>query len=351
MYEQQFTAPLLDWYEHHGRKDLPWKHPVDAYRIWVSEIMLQQTQVQTVISYFNRFMERFPTVVELASAPEDDVLALWSGLGYYSRARNLHRSAILIAEAHQGRMPDTLDLLMALPGIGYSTAAAILSQAYNLPHAILDGNVKRVLSRFFLIDGDPSKAATLKCLQEKADACMSQTRCQDYTQAIMDLGALCCTLKQPKCASCPVQAGCQAYQSSLQLSYPQKKYKKPVPIQQQILVLMTDQSKRIYLEKRPPTGIWGGLWCFPAMDINQNPEAHIQDTYHLEARKAAPLLAFKHKFSHFHLDIQAIHIETEAVSGTLCELQGRWFSALELGTIGLAKPTQMILEKFLKQTL
>ncbi|MGL6030185.1 MAG: A/G-specific adenine glycosylase, partial [Legionella sp.] len=189
--EDQFSLPLLAWYDIHGRKDLPWQLPREPYPVWISEIMLQQTQVQTVIPYFNRFMARFPTVAALAEANEDDVLSLWSGLGYYSRARNIHRTAKLIHDNYTGCFPTDLPRLIELPGIGPSTAAAILSQAHNLPTAILDGNVKRVLARFFLVDGPTEQAAVKKKLWELADACMHQERCADYTQAIMDLGATC----------------------------------------------------------------------------------------------------------------------------------------------------------------
>lgn len=340
----QFSLPLLSWFDLHGRKDLPWQSPRDPYRVWISEIMLQQTQVQTVIAYFNRFIFRFPTVTCLALATEDEVLSLWSGLGYYSRARNLHSAAKIITQLHQGLFPQELQALIALPGIGPSTAAAILSQAFNLPTAILDGNVKRVLARFFLIKGWPEQAQVKKRFWDYANSCMPQQRCADYTQAIMDLGALCCTSKKPDCLNCPLQNHCQAFKSGEQLQYPTKKIKKPVPIQyQQFLVLCNDQDL-IYLEKRPPTGLWGGLWCLPSLDMDDCPLGYIQLKHALKGETPIPLIEFKHRFSHFHLEIKAVSIKTQAIRNQIGESNGKWFAKEELTTIGLAKPTSLILD-------
>lgn len=222
---EQFSKPLLLWFTLHGRKNLPWQHPRTPYRVWISEIMLQQTQVQTVIPYFERFMQRFPNISDLALAHEDDVLSLWSGLGYYSRARNLHQTAKIILQHHQGIFPNDYTLLNELPGIGPSTAAAILSQAFNKPAAILDGNVKRVLTRFFRIQGHPEQTQVKKTLWELADSCMPQENCADYTQAIMDLGATCCTTKNPHCPNCPLQKNCLAFKHQEQYLYPTKKLK------------------------------------------------------------------------------------------------------------------------------
>lgn len=226
---QLFSQLLLDWYDLHGRKDLPWQLPRSPYRVWVSEIMLQQTQVQTVIPYFNRFIEHFPDIFLLANAEEDEVLSLWSGLGYYSRARNLHNTAKIISDQYNGVFPEDLNILVQLPGIGPSTAAAILSQAFNKPAAILDGNVKRVLSRFFLIEGWPEQAQVKKKLWGLASSCMPNERCADYTQAIMDLGATCCTNKNPQCLRCPVKNHCLAFHNKKQHLYPTKKNKETAP--------------------------------------------------------------------------------------------------------------------------
>ncbi|TAL58513.1 MAG: A/G-specific adenine glycosylase [Legionella sp.] len=343
--QTQFSTPLLQWFDIHGRKDLPWQNPRTAYQVWISEIMLQQTQVQTVIAYFHRFMERFPTVFVLAQAQEDEVLSLWSGLGYYSRARNLHKTAKILVDDHGGEFPQDLGSLYALPGIGPSTAAAILSQAFNQPTAILDGNVKRVLARFFRIAGWPEQAQVKKKLWELAQSCMPNSRCADYTQAIMDLGALCCTSKKPNCVECPVKTHCQAYQHKEQLLYPSKKVKKPVPtLAQQFLVLSNAQGL-IYLEKRPPSGLWGGLWCLPSLEQDDCALGFIKLKYALLGDAIKPLLSFKHQFSHFHLLIDALHIKTQPLQDRVSEGLGKWFALDQLHTLGLAKPTSLILSK------
>ncbi|MEM1440588.1 MAG: A/G-specific adenine glycosylase, partial [Pseudomonadota bacterium] len=205
-----FAARVLDWFEHHGRKDLPWQHDRSRYRVWVSEVMLQQTQVATVIGYFERFMARFPDVVTLADAPTDDVLALWSGLGYYARARNLHAAAQQVRDRHGGAFPGDFDAVVALPGVGRSTAGAILSLADDARHAILDGNVKRVLARHETIEGWPGRTAVLKALWQAAEQFTPDTRVADYTQAMMDLGATLCTRRAPGCEACPVRTTCRA---------------------------------------------------------------------------------------------------------------------------------------------
>lgn len=341
---EQFSKPLLNWFAVHGRKNLPWQIPRTGYRVWVSEVMLQQTQVQTVISYFERFMQRFPNINDLANASEDEVLSLWSGLGYYSRARNLHHTAQIIAEKYQGVFPESLDLLIELPGIGPSTAAAILSQAYNQPTAILDGNVKRVLTRFFAINGYPEQAQIKKTLWELADACMPEEQCADYTQAIMDLGATCCTLKKPDCLNCPLHNNCLALKYQEQHLFPTKKIKKPVPVQQQQLLVLCNKEGRIYLERRPSAGLWGGLWCLPSLDEGNCPLEFIRQEYDLSGNEPTKLIAFKHRFSHFHLEINALKIKTKALGRSVAEVKGQWFAKEDLSSLGLARPTSKILE-------
>lgn len=340
---EQFSKPLLDWFAIHGRKNLPWQLPRSPYRVWVSEIMLQQTQVQTVIPYFERFMQRFPNVQDLAAASEDEVLSLWSGLGYYSRARNLHKTAKIITTDYQGNFPNDLSLVHELPGIGASTAAAILSQAFNQPTAILDGNVKRVLTRFFGIPGHPEQAQVKKKLWELAYACMPQEQCADYTQAIMDLGATCCTTKNFDCYRCPLNNHCHAFLQKEQHQYPTKKVRKPVPVQQQQLLVLCNNKNQIYLEKRPPTGLWGGLWCLPSLDEGNCPLDFIRQEYDLNGDKPQQLIEFKHRFSHFLLEINAIRIKTHALGTKLGENKGQWFSKEKLSSLGLAKPTSKIL--------
>ncbi|MCL5271790.1 MAG: A/G-specific adenine glycosylase [Gammaproteobacteria bacterium] len=343
--QQQFTCPLLAWYDINGRKDLPWQTPRHPYRVWVSEIMLQQTQVQTVIPYFNRFMERFPTVDKLAHANEDEVLSLWSGLGYYSRARNLHATAKIINESYLGLFPEQLQDLVNLPGIGPSTAAAIVSQAFNKPAAILDGNVKRVLARYFLIKGWPEQAQVKRTMWDFAQVCMPVQRCADYTQAIMDLGATCCTNKNPDCLNCPVRANCQAFIHEEQSQYPTKKIKKPTPVQQQQFLVLLDAHNRIYLEKRPPSGLWGGLWCLPSLEVDDCPLGYIQQRYALRGETPDHLISFKHRFSHFHLEINALSIKTHPMTNLLSESTGTWFPKEKLHSLGLAKPTSLILSQ------
>lgn len=348
MLQNLFTSPLLDWFDKFGRQNLPWQHPRSAYRVWISEIMLQQTQVKTVIPYFNRFIASFPDIQSLAQAPDDQVLALWSGLGYYSRARNIHKTAQIILEQYQGEFPQELDNLVALPGIGPSTAAAIASQAYNLPTAILDGNVKRVLCRYFLVDGWPEQSAIKKKLWDLAQQCMSATRCADYTQAIMDLGATCCTTRNPNCENCPLHTSCLAYLENTVMLYPHKKIKKKLPIKQQQFLLLFNQDNKIYLEKRPPSGIWGGLWCLPSIAIDDCAEQYINHTYTLNVLRTTNILNMRHTFSHFHLDIKALAIEISISENCLMENPGNWYAAKELNQLGLAKPIIDIINVFLE---
>ena len=343
---KHFGETLLHWFDIHGRKDLPWQSPRNAYRVWVSEIMLQQTQVKTAIPYFIRFLTSFPDVDALAKASEDEVLAHWSGLGYYSRARNLHKTAMIIKNDHQGEFPRELKTLIQCPGIGPSTAAAILSLAYDMSTAILDGNVKRVLSRYFLIGGDPQQRVTQQKLWQLANGCMPEKRCADYTQAIMDFGATCCTPKNPLCTNCPLKTSCLAHQTDVVSLYPEKKTKKPLPTKQEQFLLIHTSDDLIYLEKRPSNGLWGGLWCLPNIDIGASPTSYVQETYVLHTEEAQPLMSMKHSFSHFHLHIFALTLQTNTNINILSVAPGRWFKAHELSTLGLAKPVQIILNCF-----
>ncbi|KTD82886.1 A/G specific adenine glycosylase [Legionella waltersii] len=340
----QFTEPLLHWYDIYGRKDFPWQNPRHPYRVWISEIMLQQTQVQTVIPYFNRFMSRFPDIESLAIAQEDDVLSYWSGLGYYSRARNLHKTAKIITESYEGHFPTDKAKLMQLPGIGPSTAAAIISQAFNKPAAILDGNVKRVLCRFFLIAGWPESTAVKNELWAIAQSCMHQQRCADYTQAIMDLGATCCTSRNPTCLKCPINENCKAFKQNEQAQYPNKKPKKQKPCYSQQFLAILNPLNSIYLDKRPPTGLWGGLWCLPSIEADANPLQWLSH-FNLQSHEPQLITQFKHSFSHFDLEIKAILIKTELANNSTFESTGKWFTRDELSSVGLAKPTSLILSK------
>lgn len=323
-----FTTPLLSWYDLCGRKDLPWQHPYDPYRVWLSEIMLQQTQVKTVIPYFIRFTSCFPDVHTLSKAEEDVVLALWSGLGYYSRARNLHRTAKIISQSFDGNFPQDTTTLMTLPGIGASTAAAISALAFEQPSAILDGNVKRVLSRYFLVAGPVNQGTTEKKLLELANYCISAIRPRAYTQAIMDLGATCCTPKNPACIRCPVSEHCKAYHTQQTHLFPEKTSRNPIPSKTtQFLLLHTEDS--VYLEKRPDTGVWGGLWCLPTKE-------------ELLELNAALFMQFKHQFTHFQLHLEVFRRQLQ--SHEISSAKGAWFKKNELQTLGLPKPMTLILD-------
>ncbi|KTD18578.1 A/G-specific adenine glycosylase [Legionella lansingensis] len=344
--QEKFSLPLLSWFDHFGRKDLPWQNPRTPYRVWISEIMLQQTQVKTVIPYFNRFMDNFPEIWHLARAYEDDVLSLWSGLGYYSRARNLIKTAKIIYERYQGEFPRDLQLLISLPGIGPSTAAAITSQAFNLPTPILDGNVKRVLCRYFAVDGPPNLSSVQHHLWGLAKQCMPDKRCADYTQAIMDLGATCCTARKPDCAICPLQETCLAKLQNQVERYPNKKIKKSLPIKEQLFLLLYTAKDDIFLEKRPPVGLWGGLWCMPIIDPDTSAAAHIKELYNFDATQIQELMRIKHSFSHFHLQIAAIAILIAEPEDRISESSGKWIKISEIHRLGLAKPTMSIINYF-----
>ena len=297
-----FSRRLLCWWDEHGRQDLPWQHPRTPYRVWVSEIMLQQTQVSTVIPYFLRWMERFPDIKKLAEAPLDEVLAHWAGLGYYARARNLHRAAIACMAEHEGKLPVAADDLAQLPGIGRSTANAIVSQSTGRPAAVLDGNVRRVLARHAMVGGWTGSAAVQKTLWQEAETRLPAERGADYTQAIMDLGALLCTRSDPDCAHCPVRSDCQARLAARVAHYPAAKPKTKVRDRPVFMLILQDRQQRVLLEKRPPAGIWGGLWSLPEAeslaDLEQQSGLTLNDCVYLPARE--------HRLSHQRLLIQPV---------------------------------------------
>lgn len=340
----EFSTKILNWYHLYGRKQLPWQQEKTAYKVWLSEIMLQQTQVATVIPYFNRFTEAFPTVEDLARASIDEVLHLWTGLGYYARARNLHKSARIVMEQYQGQFPRDITELNALPGIGRSTAAAILSSVYQQPHAILDGNVKRVLARVYAIEGWPGKKSVENALWEAAEANTPQNQVDHYNQAMMDMGAMVCTRSKPKCTLCPVSTQCQAFNNGNPADYPGKKPKKEKPTKQTWFVILRHKEE-IWLEQRPASGIWGGLYCFP-----EQPTADITD-YLIrfgcsedETERARTLIAFKHTFSHYHLDITPVLIELDQVPSLIMEQNhGLWYNLSQPKELGLATPVKNLL--------
>lgn len=297
-----FARALLNWYAAHGRKDLPWQRDRDPYRIWVSEVMLQQTQVATVIPYYERFITRFPSIAALAAAAEDTVLQHWTGLGYYARARNLHRAARLVVSQHGGVFPRELAAVQALPGIGESTAGAILAFAFDAPHAILDGNVKRVLARHFAVAGAPQTPAVLRRLWALAREHTPIDHTARYNQAIMDLGAMICT-RAPQCQRCPVAESCGALAQNAVRDYPAPRARRALPIRQVRMLLVQDASGAVLLHRRTASGIWGGLWSFPECAPEIDPAAFASTTLGLNLSLEPSWPPLRHTFTHFHLDI------------------------------------------------
>ena len=339
-----FAEQLLTWFDQHGRRHLPWQKDRTGYRVWVSEIMLQQTQVITVIPYFERFMERFPTITDLAQADLDTVLSLWTGLGYYSRARNLHASAIAITEQHQGHMPNDLNALIALKGIGRSTAGAIMSQAYNQPGVILDGNVKRLLTRLLAIEGWPGQSQIDKQLWLIATELTPSQRNADYTQAIMDIGATICKPKQPLCVACPMQVRCQALVQDKVSVIPTPKPKKVIPHKTISVLLLKNKQGQTLLEQRPSKGIWGGLWSLPEFpDLNALQTQLATDGLPTDTH---PLTPIKHVFSHYKLTIEPHLLVLAKTPQKVTEKnKSQWYDSQQLHTIGLATPIKKLLEK------
>lgn len=349
MSDSDFSRRLLNWFDQHGRKDLPWQQDINPYRVWVSEIMLQQTQVNTVIPYYQRFMARFPSAEALAGADIDEVLALWTGLGYYARARNLHKAAQTIVQEHSGNFPRTPESLEALPGIGRSTAAAIYSIACGGSAAILDGNVKRVLSRHAAIDGWPGKREVEQQLWQLAQAYTPSQRAADYTQAIMDLGATLCRRSKPDCGRCPVSEDCKAKAMQRQSDYPGKKPRKTLPVKTTQMLLIENTQGEILLEKRPNSGIWGGLWSLPEVDTDGDIDHYLHSRLGAEA-PAVALQPLRHTFSHYHLDIQPQHIRLHREPARIMEA-GRqlWYKGGQ--QLGLAAPVKKLLDGLLQHDL
>jgi len=342
-----FAARLLLWFDDFGRKDLPWERNVTAYRVWVSEIMLQQTQVQTVIPYFNRFVERFPDIALLAAAPQDDVLSYWSGLGYYARARNLHKAAQRVRDDYGGQFPASVDDVIDLPGIGRSTAGAILSLALNQRHAILDGNVKRVLARHSAITGWPGKTSVADELWRLAEQNTPHQRVSDYTQAIMDLGATLCTSSKPSCNRCPVRKDCVALRSNSVANYPGRKPKVSKPLRTTTMILASADGQ-VYLERRPEAGIWGGLWSLPELG-EQSLNDWCVDVLGSVATETLPWDVLRHSFSHYDLDIQPIFVRIESQAGTVADAAARtWHGLNDVPPGGMAAPVRKLINQLKK---
>jgi len=354
--DDSFSARIVAWYHQHGRKDLPWQQNASAYRVWISEIMLQQTRVSAVIPYYLKFMQRFPTIESLGSASEDEVLHHWSGLGYYARARNLHKTAKLLVEKFQGRMPDELSALEALPGIGKSTAGAILSLGIGRYGVILDGNVKRVLCRHQQIEGWSGEAKTMQQLWPLAELHTPQQDYHFYNQAMMDLGATLCSRSTPNCECCPVHSDCQSFLSDSVQQYPRPKPKKVLPVRTTNFLLLRNVRGQILLEKRPPVGIWGGLWCFPQTDETCQVDEWLQQHFFNSALHKENQPAFRHTFSHFHLDIHPILIqlsdEIPMNAGGMNQIAEApdytWYQPGEAHALGFAAPVQTLLNHFME---
>jgi A/G-specific adenine glycosylase len=345
-----FSDRILAWSARSGRNDLPWQREPTPYRVWVSEIMLQQTQVATVIPFYNRFMARFPTIHALAGASQDKVLHHWSGLGYYARARNLHAAAQQVVARHGGIFPETFAAVMELPGIGRSTAGAILALACGQRHPILDGNVKRVLTRYHAIAGWPGQAKVLKILWALAESCTPATQIAAYTQAIMDLGATVCTRGQPACAQCPLAADCRARQTGQQGGYPAPRPKKALPVRTVTMLLLCNERGEVLLERRPPAGIWGGLWSFPelvaAADV-EDAGTIWQQTTGISFRRIATWPVVRHSFTHFQLEITPLLAGVGNEAALVMEGADRvWYNTTQSTERGLAAPVKKLLQKF-----
>jgi A/G-specific adenine glycosylase len=342
-----FTAALLRWFDVHGRHNLPWQQNPTPYRVWVSEVMLQQTQVAAVISYYERFMRGFPTVQELAAADEDAVLHLWTGLGYYARARNLRKCAQVLVTRHGGEFPASIDEVTALPGIGRSTAGAILALSRGERHPILDGNVKRVLARVFGIAGDPGSASVLAELWTQADACTPSDRVAAYTQAIMDLGATLCTRARPACTVCPMSGFCVAAREGRQAELPGRKVKRTRGSREATLLIAesgVEGSRSILLERRPAPGIWGGLWSPPQFESEGAALEWCRmelGESEVEAQRLAPI---EHAFTHFDLRLNPVRVRCRAGLG-VSEGGRLWYQLDAPPKVGLPQPIRQLFER------
>lgn len=344
--KKSFSNQLLAWYDQQGRKDLPWQQGRTPYRTWISEIMLQQTQVMTVIPYFCRFMDRFPDIRALAAAPLDDVMSVWAGLGYYARARNLHRCARMVLQKYRGQFPGDLDELMALPGIGRSTAGAIVAQAFDRRAVILDGNVKRVLTRQRVIKGWPGKSSVQNLLWAIAEEFTPEKRCADYTQAIMDLGALVCTRSVPHCLQCPVSGSCQAFQQSNPEAYPEKRETRKRSTQEITVLLCYQQGKSVMLERRPPAGIWGGLWSLPQCGTHEDPAEFLKTGYGYEIQTMCTEPTSLHILTHLRLHINPIWAQVTRVENAIAEADQKWCTLSDIAQMGMPQPIEKLVAHF-----
>jgi A/G-specific adenine glycosylase len=343
---QEFAERLLAWFDVHGRHHLPWQHNPTPYRVWVSEVMLQQTQVATVIPYFERFMARFANVEALAAAPADEVMHLWTGLGYYARARNLQACAQAVVARHGGVFPTEIERVMALPGIGRSTAGAILALSGNVRHPILDGNVKRVLARVFGIAGDPGAKAVIDSLWDLAERCTPHARVAAYTQAIMDLGATVCTRSRPACTVCPMSALCVAAREGRQAELPGRKARRARPAREAVLLIAERAGSRaVLVERRPASGIWGGLWSPPQFDT----EAAALEWCRREVGEGAIGMeqppAIEHAFTHFDLRLRPLRVVCVAQHAVGEPGDRLWYPLDAPPRVGLPQPIRELFKR------
>ncbi|MCB1624871.1 MAG: A/G-specific adenine glycosylase [Pseudomonadales bacterium] len=343
-----FARRLIAWHDRHGRHDLPWQRGRNPYRVWVSEIMLQQTQVATVVPYYERFMARFPSIAALATATLDEVLHLWTGLGYYARARNLHRAAQLLHREHAGAFPADIAAVVALPGVGRSTGAAILALANDQHHAILDGNVKRVLARYHAVEGAVDERTTRERLWELAELHTPEKRVATYTQAIMDLGATVCTRAKPRCGECPVRTQCRAFVEQRVATLPAPRRAKAARRTRHVWMLLARQvNGRVLLRQRPASGIWGGLWCLPEFESLEALRNYVGARLQIASeRTQAPLESFRHSFTHYDLMITPCPVSCAGALPTVCEEGGIvWYDPGSPAQLGLPAPIKALIAR------
>lgn len=340
-----FSQRVLRWASKHGRHNLPWQKEVSPYCVWVSEIMLQQTQVETVIPYFEKFMQRFPDIQALAKASQDEVLHHWSGLGYYARARNLHKAAQQVCDEYAGAFPEDIEAVIALPGIGRSSAAAILSISFNQRCAILDGNVKRVLARHGAVEGWPGKPKVEKQLWQLAEQYTPKTKNAIYTQAIMDLGATVCTRGKPNCSVCPLANDCRALALGLEEQLPHAKPKKALPVKDTCMLAITNQNADVLMQRRPNYGIWGGLWSLPEFENEASALAWCTRMFHQPPELPQRLDPMSHTFSHFKLHITPISVQYTTPIHWVMEADDWVWYKHGSSQAGLAAPVNKLLQK------
>lgn len=341
-----FSSKLVRWYHKHGRHDLPWQKNPTPYRIWISEIMLQQTQVTTVIPYYQCFMKSFPSLKSLAQADIDRVLSHWSGLGYYARARNIHKTAQIIFEKYCSRFPKSVDTLVELPGIGRSTAGAIASFSMQIPATILDGNVARVLTRIYAIEGWRGNAAVNQQLWEIAENNTPKENTHFYNQAIMDLGATLCTRTKPKCDLCPFTKDCKAHHQQRETEFPTRKPKKVKPTKHVYALLLRRDDGSLLLERRPPSGIWGGLWSFPECTLDEDIDAYCEKYFDANILKQQNWEIISHQFSHFSLEISPLLINVSTSNYSVIDSNNLiWYKLANSLPGGIATPVKKLLKK------